>query len=114
MLVTELHDHAAALAVAGDRVGRQTHTLNHAEHGISQPGHHRPHDIVLSSDGAASSDEHGGTITMSGQRRGRGPIRATDAPGLFRWAGGTRARQPRSRASYAQEEAGVGITRESE
>ena len=34
--------------------------------------------------------------------------------GLFRQARVTRARQPRSRASYAQEGTGVGITRESE
>src|SRR6266511_4111888 len=47
--VTELHDHLAALAVASDRVARQAHAFHHAEHGISQPGHHRPHGTVLSS-----------------------------------------------------------------
>jgi hypothetical protein len=46
-LVTELHDRLAALAVASDRVARQSHAFHHAEQGISQPGHHRPHGTVL-------------------------------------------------------------------
>jgi hypothetical protein len=44
--VTEVHDHLAALAVASDRVARQAHAFDHPEHGISQPGHHRPHGTV--------------------------------------------------------------------
>ena len=44
--LTELHDCLAALAIASDRVARQAHALNHAEHGISQPGHHRSHGTV--------------------------------------------------------------------
>ena len=46
----ELHDHLAALAVASDRVARQTRAFSCTEHGISQPGHHRPHGTVLSFD----------------------------------------------------------------
>ena len=44
--LAELHDRLAALAVTTDRVARQAHSFNHAEHGISQPGHHRPHRTV--------------------------------------------------------------------
>ena len=47
--VADLHDRLAALAVASERVARQAHTLSHAEHGFSQPGHHRPHSTVLPS-----------------------------------------------------------------
>ena len=46
LLAEELHGCLAALAVAACHIVRQAHALNHAEHGISQPGHPRSHDPV--------------------------------------------------------------------
>jgi hypothetical protein len=72
-----------------------------------------PMALSLSFGEPAGSDEHGGTITMSGERQGRDPMRSWRT-GLFRQATVTRARHTRSPAHHACKGAGIGITRESE